>query len=554
MSDLPLVELHEIGPASSPSGDGAGQFVTLIRPAKVSSRFVMSSPLGAPLGIAYLAAVLREAGIPVACVDGSVADQLFKQGHYHFQGLTNDQICDRIDPRSTIIGISIMFSQDWPYARTLIRRVRERFPQALIVAGGEHITAAAEFSLRDCRELDVCVLGEGERTIVDLARTVDGPGDNLASVRGIAFLREEEFVRTAPRERIRDVDSLPYPAWDLLPHEAYLTSNNNFGVNRGRSLGILATRGCPYQCTFCSSPNMYGTSYFPRSPANVLDEIEQFIRLYGVQNFDFHDLTMILKREWVLEFCRAVEERGLTFTWQLPAGTRSEILDDEVAAALYRTGCRNVTYAPESGSVRILDIIKKRVHLDRLCASVRSALKHGLHVKCNIIIGFPPETRRDVFETWKFSLKLAWLGIDAVEPMLFIPYPGSQIYRELCADGTIAAMSDEYLDSLTAMQDPLVGKNYCKHIGRWELLFWRIVILTTVLSVSFALRPWRFLRLLWNVARDRSETVVEHRLSVLVRRSTAVPTQGMIATPSPSVAGPAPRSRWKLEGSRSTSA
>src|SRR5262249_6972104 len=156
------------------------------------------------------------------------------------------------------------------------------------------------------------------------------------------------------RKRIRNVDDLPLPAWDGFPMEEYLSTRNGNGVYRGRAMGILATRGCPYKCTFCSNPSMYGNLWMPRSPAKVLDEIELYIKKYNAQNIDFYDLTFVLRKSWILEFCREIERRGLVFTWQLPTGTRSEVIDREVSEALYRTGCRNITYAPESGSPETL--------------------------------------------------------------------------------------------------------------------------------------------------------------------------------------------------------
>jgi radical SAM superfamily enzyme YgiQ (UPF0313 family) len=321
--------------------------VTLIRPSRVSSAGNWSDPVTPPLGLAYLAAMLRQTGTPVQVVDGigEAIDQYVEDDAYTYQGLTIDEMVSRVDPATTLIGISAMFTQDWLWMSGLIRALRARFADVPIVAGGEHITAVPELCLRGCPDLDLCVLGEGEETLVELANRLHA-GEAWRQVDGVAFLDEGRFVQTPPRRRIREVDEIPRPAWDLFPMEVYLTSRNAHGVYRGRTMGVLATRGCPYKCTFCSNPVMYGVLWVARSPSDLLDEIESYIRTYRVQNIDFFDLTMVLKRSWVLEFCRLIEERGLKFTWQLPTGTRSEVIDDEVAAALYRTGCRNVTLAP----------------------------------------------------------------------------------------------------------------------------------------------------------------------------------------------------------------
>ncbi len=112
---------------------------------------------------------------------------------------------------------------------------------------------------------------------------------------------------------------------------------------------MLATRGCPYSCTFCSSPDMWTTRYYARSPASVVDEIADYVERYGISNVDFEDLTAFINRDWILAFCAELVRRDLHISYQLPSGTRSEALDAEVLAPLWRSGCRNLTYAPESG-------------------------------------------------------------------------------------------------------------------------------------------------------------------------------------------------------------
>jgi radical SAM superfamily enzyme YgiQ (UPF0313 family) len=166
---------------------------------------------------------------------------------------------------------------------------------------------------------------------------------------------------------------VPRPAWDLVPVDAYLDQDDPFGVARGRSMPVMATRGCPYRCSFCSSPQMWTTRYVVREPADVADEIAEHVARHQVENIDFCDLTAITKRQWSLDFCDALEARRLDLTWQLPVGTRAEALDVEVLQRLYDTGCRNVTYAPESGSERMLEVFDKRVSLPHILESVRAA-------------------------------------------------------------------------------------------------------------------------------------------------------------------------------------
>ena len=440
----------------------------------------------------------------------------------------SDHRTDRgsIDPAVTVIGVTCMFTQDWPWIRQLLSAIRERFPNVLLVAGGEHITALPEFSLRDCPALDVCALGEGEETMLEVVAAAN-QREHLKGVAGIAFLDGDQFIKTCGRGRIRNIDAMPLPAWDLFPVDVYVSNRNAFGVYRGRSMAILATRGCPYKCTFCSNPSMYGNLWVARDPAKVLDEIQLYIEQFGVQNIDFYDLTFVLRRRWILEFCRLIEERNLKFTWQLPSGTRSEVFDDEVSAALYRTGCRNVTFAPESGSEETLQRVRKQVDLNRLTEALRSALSQGIHCKCNIVIGFPDDTRRDILKTMWLCWKLAVKGIDAVEIMQFTPYPGTQLFDRLRQDGSIGELDDDYFRSLVAFLDPFVASPWCKHVRGRELAFWRVFGMASFFALSFLLRPWRFLRLIKNVAKEESETVLEHRLGAMIRRPIAKATEAV---------------------------
>lgn len=493
---------------------------TLVRPSMVSSVGTWSSPITPPLGPAYLASMLLKSGHDVFCIDAMAEkiDQIIQDGNYVYQGLTIDETVERIPSETDCIGISCMFSQDWPYVRTLLAKIRERFPTTLMIIGGEHVTALPEYTLRDCPFIDYLVLGEGEETIVDVANRMDD-ADALHKTPGLAYLRDGQYVQTPPRARLRKVDEIPYPAWDLFPMEVYLNTHNGHGVFLGRTVGILATRGCPYQCTFCSNPTMYGKAYVPRSPEDVLDEIEVYIQKYDATNFDFYDLTMILKRSWILEFCKLIEERGLKFTWQLPTGTRSEVIDFEVASALYRTGCRNITYAPESGDPETLDKIKKRVHLPVLLSSVKSSLKAGINVKCNIVIGFPHEQRRNVFKTVRFCWKLAVMGVHDVGIFLYSPYPGSQLFRELQEDGTIPKeLNNEYFESLVNFMDPTSTKAFCKGVSGRELAFWRFFGMATFFGLNYLIRPWRFVRFVRNVWKYESTTVLEQRVGAILER------------------------------------
>jgi radical SAM superfamily enzyme YgiQ (UPF0313 family) len=473
-----------------------------------------------PLGLAYVAASARAAGHEISVVDAvgeaPTCDTVADGGLFVVRGLPLEHVLEQVPADPDVLGVSCMFSQDWPYLRGLVQALRARFPRAPIVAGGEHITALPEFVLQDSA-VDHCVLGEGEETFVELLDALC-TGRAVGGVSGLVSRIGSTIVRTPPRNRIRAIDDIPPPAWDLFPVENYFSYGKSFGVDRGRCLPILATRGCPYQCTFCSSPAMWTTRWLAREPARVLDEIAGHVARYGVQNVDFYDLTAIIKRDWILEFCRLIKQSGLRFTWQLPTGTRSEAIDDEVAAALYQTGCRNITYAPESGSVAELRRIKKKVTVPRMLDSMRACFKRGLVVKANIVLGFPDQTLSDLATTMRFIVAMAMIGVRDVMIFLFCPYPGSEMYRNLRAAARLPEPGDAYFHSLISTTDLSRAISFTERLSAWQLGAARLFGMALFYAVSLGLRPWRIIQTGYRMAVGRYETYLEDRLGGFLQR------------------------------------
>ncbi len=496
--------------------------ILLIRPPSVFSASTYSAPVTMPLANAYLSANLLKRGHQVTNIDalGEGIDQIGVSYHprVRYRGLSTDEILERIEERPDGVGVSVMFSQDWPHIEDMVNAIRAKFPGVPILAGGEHPTAAGEYVLRTCPAVTHVARGEGEGTIVEWAEWLDGKR-GVDAVAGIQYLDEGGNVRSTPtRQRIREVDDLPWPAWHLFDLEQYFRVGEGHGVERGRSMPIVATRGCPYQCTFCSNPLMWTTRYVMRRVSNVVDEIEWYLNAYQAQNIDFFDLTAIIKKDWILGFCGEIERRGLKFTWQLPSGTRSEAMDAEVVAAMASSGCTNVTYAPESGSPRTLKDIKKKVKLPRMFESIRHAKRNGLFVKCNFIIGFPRETRWDMLQTIWAAVRLALLGVDDAGIYAYSPYPGSELFSYLRNTGAIPRMDRDYFTSLMTFMDLRQSSNYCENVGEIEISMYRLVGMCAFYGLSYLLRPARLVRFFRNYRTHKSDTVFEERLFSLLRR------------------------------------
>ena len=145
------------------------------------------------------------------------------------------------------------------------------------------------------------------------------------------------------------------------PLENYFQEGHGFGVNLGRTMPIIASRGCPYQCTFCSNPQMWTTRYVLRNVDDVIEEVKHYIEKYDITAVQLYDLTAIVKKRWILEFLQKLIDNNINIQWDFPSGTRSEILDEDVLALLKKTGTSYLCYAPESGSTRMLKLIKKKM-------------------------------------------------------------------------------------------------------------------------------------------------------------------------------------------------
>jgi len=263
---------------------------------------------------------------------------------------------------------------------------------------------------------------------------------------------------------------------------------------------------------------MWTTRWIARNPTKVLDEMRLYQERYGATNFDFYDLTAIVKRSWIIEFTQMILDKKLQFTWQLPSGTRSEAIDGEVSRLLYESGCRNMSYAPESGSPEVLKRIKKVVKLDRLEKSVRGAVNSKLNVKLNIIMGFPNESTKELRQTISFLFRMGLAGVHDMSISIFSPYPGSELYHDLRKSGKIPELSDEYFLGLGAYKDFSAPVSFTEGLSPSELNAYRIIGFLVFYGTEYAVRPWRLVRLIQNLVQHRQESRLDKSLQDLAHR------------------------------------
>ncbi len=478
-----------------------------------------------PLGIAYLAAYVRAHGHEPYVVDavGEAVTRLRpwpQREKRLFQGLSFEEIIARIPKDSDVIGVSCMFTHAWPMVRALVIELSKAFPHAKVIAGGEHVTSMYEKVLRETG-VEACVLGEGEITLIELLDAFKH-GRPLKEIPGLAIRDENgKAWRTPKRARIADPDVLPLPAWDLMDPMAYLAGEIFMGPSAGRSIPMLATRGCPFRCTFCSSPQMWTQIWRARDPRKVVDEMQRWMKDYGANDFQFQDLTAIVRKDWIIAFCRELIDRKLKITWSLPVGTRSEAIDGEVPALLMESGCHHITYAPESGSEAILKSIEKRVHLHHLEKSTRDSLDAGLKVCLFMIVGFPQETAEDVRKTFAFIRKMARLGAHEIAISTFVPLPGTQLFDETSRLVPITA-DDEYCYWMTGATSLFTVRSWNPRMSDRRLLMLKLWGLCQFYAISYLHHPGRFFRLFSNLFHKRQETKVDRVIQEFATKAKAL--------------------------------
>lgn len=458
---------------------------------KVLEGIQLQSP-SPSIGLAYIGAFLRKHGYDYTAIDAcgealeSIRPYSGGDGIY-IQGLTNEEVVARVPGDSRIIGFTCLFSHCWPLVHGLASVLRKKFPDALFVLGGEHGTALPDPVLRTGL-FDLVVLGEGEETFLELVQRVQR-NEDWRDIDGISYLDKGELRRTPARKRITDIDSLPYPDWDRWSLREYIAMGQVAGINLGRQIPILGSRGCPYDCKFCSSCGMWTRRHIMRDPIRLADEMQHMKERYDVSGFIFMDLTFVVNRKKTLAFANELARRRLGVTYQLPAGTRCEAFDDELAAALERSGLRNFAFAPESGSAEILTAIRKQVEIEKFLVATRVALRTSMTIGCFMVIGFPEDSPRTMRQTLSLLRTLALMGVHDVTISKFTPYPGSDYFDELLQAGRISSGTDDLGKVINFYSSK--NNSFCRALTSKSLHRWMLWMYVNFYLISFLRRPWR---------------------------------------------------------------
>lgn len=440
-----------------------------------------------PLNLAYLAAYLRQARPDMEL---RVLDC---EGH----GLSYAQIEKEIRAIGPDLVAITVPTPAFAQVLEVCRIIKQISPAIVTVLGGPHPTALPQETAAE-KDIDICVIGEGEITFADLVDALDKKRD-LNQVNGILFKgKNGEVVQTTERELIKDLDSLPLPARDLFPLDLYFPPPTK-RISDKKTGNMITSRGCPYQCTYCMASFMWQRRVRFRSIANVMAEIEECINKYGIAEFNFHDELFTVNKKRTLEFCQEVKKRKLDIVWVCMV--RVDFVDAETLSAMAEAGCKKIMFGFESGSQMILDKMKKRVALEKAEEAVRLVKRAGIKTAGNFMFGNIGETA----ETIKQSIALAKkLNTDTMAFFIASPYPGTEFYDTAKANGYFR--KDIEWKDFTLVSNNLPPLDLpglpAEEILRWQKKAYRqyYLRLKYILFKLFSIRTLIDLKNLWNGA------------------------------------------------------
>lgn len=386
-----------------------------------------------PLGIAYIASVLEKNGYQVRILDTFVEgweNEVYIDKERIRVGLSFKEIEERIrEANPDLVGISNLFTVQRKNAHMICKVTKRINPDIITVMGGAHPTVAPETVLQD-KNVDFVIIGEGERTIIGLLKSLEGER-NLEELDGIGFRKNGRIIILPKTKFIEDLDSIPFPARHLLPMEKYFQANISHGgvLRKTPYASVVTSRGCPMQCTFCSAHRVWGKRYRYRSPENVIEEIKMLIQDYGIKELLFEDDNLTLNKRTAEEIFEKMIEEKFDLIWKTPNGVAIFTLDENLLQKMRKSGCYQLGFGVESGNQYVLDkIIKKPVDLNKAPRIIKYGRKLGIETQIFLVMGMPGETKEHIRDSFRFARK-----IKDFRPFISIanPYPGSELY-DIC--------------------------------------------------------------------------------------------------------------------------
>jgi len=329
-----------------------------------------------------------------------------------------------------VVGVPFLTTY-YHRARDLVRRLKERFPGVMVVGGSAHVTLLAGETMAEIDELDFAIRGEAEFELVHLMKAL-ADGDGLDQVRGLVYRRGADLVDNGGQGFVHDLDRVALPARDLLPMDVYRPTASRY--KKLPAHFAIASRGCPYRCTYCCQ--ITGRTWRMHGLERLLEEIQILTKDYGAREILYGDDTLTINRRRLVEFCEAVITRGLGRRVRFSCYSRVDHVDLELLKLMKRAGFWEIGFGVESGSQRLLDVVKKGITPDQVRRVFQWCEEVGLESRAFFMLGLPTETREESRHTIRFSRELnpKWL-----QCTITVPYPKTELWAQAKREGLLAS-------------------------------------------------------------------------------------------------------------------
>lgn len=382
--------------------------VLFVNPPQTASKYKFMGVIAPPLGIAYMAGVLQENNIDVEILDASAEDMDFKDVEKELLKRKPDLVA--LTALTPTIGRALETAQV----------VKETLPDSIVVMGGYHPTFNFIETLED-ENVDIVIRGEGEYIMLNLVQALENQS-SLHDVKGIVFedKNSKEIVVNPEAPLIQDLDELPFPALNLLPMEKYRLLDMDTHMTT-----MITTRGCPMQCSFCSSAAMHGKKIRERSVENIVDEIEYLKTNYDIDTIAFMDDTFTLKKRKVMAICDEILKRNIEIMWGCTS--RVDTLDEKLLKKMKEASCITIFIGVESADQQQLDNMCKNTTIAKIENAFKIAHKLKIRTIASVALGMPGDTKEIMNKTVKFVHKLK---PNYAIYSLATPYPGTRFYKE----------------------------------------------------------------------------------------------------------------------------
>lgn len=388
-----------------------------------------------PIGLGYIASSLRNGGHGVTILDAGIekCNKINdRDDGVKYLGMSWDDITERVKKENPDIACISVLTVESVNASLVAKSVKNANKNIKVVAGGPHVCVKPEETLLD-PNIDFVVIGEGEITVTELVDALEN-NKPLHDIKGIYYKENGKVIKNESRLPVQNLDDLPFPAWDIMNVEKYFKALKYLQGSRSLKdgeIGMITSRGCPFGCVFCSIKNIMGRNFRPRSPENVVNEVEYLVNTYGVKHIGFEDDNLTFDKKRINLICDMLIDRGLNkkITWDTPNGVRADTLDEDLLIKMKNSGCIEIWVAPESGSQYVVDnLIGKHLDLQTVENIVKICKKVGIKCWCFFVIGIPGETMEQIEETLQFANKLKLLGADP-SCSIALPYYGTNLYK-----------------------------------------------------------------------------------------------------------------------------